>query len=42
MLEFVPLPFMPPLVEGMVIDPAAQPFAEFYCVGQGWRFNGVP
>jgi hypothetical protein len=23
------------VVEGMVIDPATQPFAEFYCVGQG-------
>jgi hypothetical protein len=23
------------MVEGMVIDPATQPFAEFNCVGQG-------
>ena len=22
-----------------MIDPATQPFAEFYCVGQSWRFN---
>ena len=30
------------VVEGMVIDPATQPFAEFYCVGPRLAFQCVP
>jgi hypothetical protein len=34
--------FYAAVVEGMVIDPATQPFAELYCVGPRLAFQCVP
>ena len=30
------------MVEGIVIDPATQPFAGSIAWAKGWRFNAVP